>query len=80
MYFCPYPVSSAFLFILLPDVEKQPSAEKLEVKGEVAKVANLILDRKNARITFYYFFPGICVGFYATFLYKLIGASLNQND
>ena len=26
----------------------------------------------------YYFFPGLCVAFYATFLYKLIGLSIKQ--
>jgi hypothetical protein len=63
---------------LLPDVEKKPDNDKAEVKKEAAKVIKLIMDPANLNITFYYFFPGLCVGFYATFLYKLIGASLHQ--
>jgi MFS family permease len=29
---------------------------------------------------FYYFFPGLCVAFYATFLFKLIGLSIKQAE
>lgn len=28
----------------------------------------------------YFYFPGICIGFYATFLYKLIGISLPKDN
>lgn len=36
----------------------------------------LIKDSKNRNLIAYFFFPGLCVGFYATFLYKLIALSL----
>lgn len=33
-------------------------------------------DNKNKGLLLYYFFPGLAVGFYATFIYKLIALSL----
>lgn len=36
----------------------------------------LIKDSKNRNLVYYFFFPGLCVGFYATFIYKLIALSL----
>ena len=40
----------------------------------------MIADKNNRNLIFYYFFPGLCVGFYATYIYKLIAMSLPQKD
>ena len=40
----------------------------------------MIKSKKHRNLIMYYYFPGLCVGFYATFLYKLIGLSLPQNS
>jgi hypothetical protein len=38
-----------------------------------------MLKEKKYRFLFiYYFFPGLCVAFYATFLFKLIGLSIKR--
>lgn len=47
---------------------------------EAAKVVEIIKSSKHRNLILYYFFPGLCVGFYATFLYKLIGLSLPQKS
>lgn len=40
----------------------------------------MIKHRDNLDLIVYYFFPGLTVGFYATFIYKLIGLSLPQES
>lgn len=39
----------------------------------------MLKGKKHKYLLFYYFFPGLCVAFYATFLYKLIGLSIKQD-
>ena len=41
---------------------------------------SLLKDTKYKFLFIYYFFPGLAVGFYATFLYKLIGLSIKQES
>lgn len=36
----------------------------------------MMKERKNRNLLLYYFFPGLSVGFYATYIYKLIALSL----
>ena len=43
------------------------------------KVISILKDPKYLTMNLYYFFPGLCVGFYATFLYKLIDLSILPN-
>ena len=38
----------------------------------------MLTNSNNRYLIVYYFFPGLCVGFYATFIYKLVGFSLPQ--
>jgi MFS family permease len=45
----------------------------------VVKVVAIIRDGKFKFLLMYYFFPGMCVGFYATYLYKLIGMSISKD-
>ena len=40
----------------------------------------MIKDRNNRNLILYYFFPGLCLGFYATYVYKLVELSLPQKD
>jgi hypothetical protein len=68
--------ASSLLFLLLPDVEQNHTSPPESLGKEAAKVLEIIKSPKHRNLIFYYFFPGLCVGFYATFLYKLIGLSL----
>jgi hypothetical protein len=43
------------------------------------KVFAIFKQKKFKYLLYYYFFPGLCVAFYATFLFKLIGLSIKQN-
>ena len=40
---------------------------------------SILKEKKNKNLIFYFFFPGLCVAFYATFLFKLIGLSIIQD-
>lgn len=44
------------------------------------KVIAILKEKKNKNLIFYFFFPGLCVAFYATFLFKLIGLSIIQDN
>lgn len=80
MYPSLYAVGSAFLFLLLPSLanEKQHQSD-LTVKQEFNKIIAIIRDKKYRYLNIYYMFPGLCVGFYVAFLYKLIALSVKQN-
>lgn len=76
-----YLVSSAFLFMFLPSVshKKQEEAVKLTLKEEIKTVLVIIKDKKYRYLNIYFLFPGLCVAFYAAFLYKLIVLSVPKN-
>jgi MFS family permease len=40
----------------------------------------MIRNPQNRNLIAYYFFPGLCVGFYATYIYKLIAFSLPKDS
>jgi hypothetical protein len=44
------------------------------------KVLAIFKEEKYKYLLTYYFFPGMCVGFYATYLFKLIGMSIVQDS
>ena len=43
-------------------------------------MTSILKNSKYRNLFLYYFFPGVAVGFYATFIYKLIGLSLVQEE
>jgi MFS family permease len=77
MYLLFYLVASAFLFLLLPDVD-QKSDDVISVRSESAKIVKMIKNSDYKYLFMYFYFPGVAIGFYATFLYKLVAYSLPQ--
>lgn len=75
MYSFFYLVGSAFLFLLLPDID-QKQTDTISIRGESKKIINLIKNTQYIYLHLYYYFPGVVVGFYATYLYKIVKASL----
>jgi hypothetical protein len=75
MYYFFYLVGSAFLFLLLPDID-QKQTDAISVLGESKKIINLIKNTQYTYLYLYYYFPGVIVAFYATYLYKIVKASL----
>lgn len=75
MYSFFYLVGSAFLFLLLPDIE-QKQTDAISIRGESRKIINLIKNTQYIYLYLYYYFPGVIVAFYATYLYKIVKASL----
>jgi hypothetical protein len=62
---------------LLPDVP-QTGTDTLSIRAESQKIITLLKSKDYRYLTIYYYFPGIAIGFYATFLYKLVGYALPQ--
>ena len=52
----------------------------MKVSDEVSKMTSILQNSKYRNLFLYYFFPGVAVGFYATFIYKLIGLSIIQGE
>ncbi len=73
-----YSVSSSFLFLLLPKVESSEEGEEITIKNEVSKIMNILKDKKYIYLNIYMFFPGVTIGFYASFLSTLVSESLPQ--
>lgn len=83
MYPFLHSVTSSLLFLFLPSVtETEPLKEEAEqhtIKEEVRKVWAIASDSKYKYLNAYFFFPGLCVSFYAGFLYKLVKLSVIQH-
>lgn len=73
-------VGSSLLFLLLPDVQNPDNDTDFSIKAEAGKVISIIKDGKYKFLLIYFFFPGLCVGFYATFLFKLVKLSVETNS
>lgn len=71
-------VSNAFLFLLLPDV-KDNHTDTLSLRNDAQKIIALIKNPDYKYLTMYFYFIGIAIGFYATFLFKLIGLAVPQD-
>lgn len=65
--------------MLLPDVDKEYT-DTLSMKTETGKIMALMTNKDYRYITMYYYFPGIAIGFYATYLTKLIDAAVKKED
>jgi len=50
--------------------------EELTLPTQIKKVTAMLRNPKHRSIIIYYFFPGLCVGFYATFIYRLVAFSI----
>jgi hypothetical protein len=68
------------LFLLLPDVKQTDDGKAFSIKSEAKKVTSMLKEKKYRYLFSYYFFPGLCVAFYATFLFKLIGLSIKRGE
>ena len=63
---------------MLPTVKTSEEGEEITVKSETRKIWSIITDLKYIYFIIYLYFPGVTIGFYATFLSNLVQHSIPQ--
>ena len=64
---------------MLPSVKASSDNEEVTVKGEAKKMFAIMGNTKYIFFNIYLYFPGITIGFYATFLANLVKGAVPQD-
>ena len=72
-------VMSSLMFLGVKDIgERGGGGGEVVMATEMRKVLSMFRDPRNRGLVAYSFFPGITVGFYATYISRLVTFSLPQ--